>query len=768
LAEALEWLFFGYTVRCRRGNDQYSSVEYRDVYRNIHYPEDKTTHVELRALHEGDRVTLRRELIDGEDCQAYLDGQPVDGFTSLGFSPTASHPIIAQHGLRDFIYTIPKTRREILSYVLGLDPLIGLQKDIQDAHTEYKGRRPKDCDTYDSLSGTAEQYGMLRHVLSDLETGSLREARDSLLEETRERTNRPELPEVAVLERLSETRAKKEASVLNLSAYHIPEDLEAKSEMLMEKIERLNQNFLPVIGRVSEFIAASSQAPEENQIRFLKLGLELISALHPEVCPFCRRETLTEEQRRAYAKLVEEFEDPEELSKQIDGEVKELASEWQGVFEEASIFAPRLPEDESGDRIRQLLAENTELTEYEAARTKLVRQWEEWDGLHKEGEEKIQHARQVLKKQQYDKTFFEQLGTLPNRLRKLALSLFECQVVYKDQFHRIKRILEAKISSTEEVRAITLLQDFWNKWPEITKAVRYNHLESKFRELEVKVRSFIAEKQTERLEQKQRDIREWYELLNPNEDVTFSRIRVTKTALRLLGESYGKEIEAPPIFSQSQINCLGLAVYLVQATSAGDLGFVVLDDPVQSMDKSHSERLKMDVLDGLIKTGHQVILLTHLDKFAEGVGHAHRRRFPYRIEFAGYCQAGPNIEEKPPQLEDYLDQANEYKTGSAERRRQASGCVRRAVERIIKRLYQQATGSLPAEYRDVSFPRLKTDLLPKCDQLSPKEADGIRATYNFVVSYPHDDMTVEPPSNEQLQPHISRLEQLCKKHKLIQ
>jgi predicted ATP-dependent endonuclease of OLD family len=36
LAEALEWLFFGYTVRCRRGKDQYSKIEYRDIYRNAH------------------------------------------------------------------------------------------------------------------------------------------------------------------------------------------------------------------------------------------------------------------------------------------------------------------------------------------------------------------------------------------------------------------------------------------------------------------------------------------------------------------------------------------------------------------------------------------------------------------------------------------------------------------------------------------------------------------------------------------------------------
>jgi len=767
LAEALEWLFFGYTVRCRRGKDQYSKREYRDIYRNIHYPGDKRVYVELEAFHQDNAIALRRELIDAEDSQAYLNGQPIDDFTALGFSPTASCPVIAQHALRDFIYTNPNTRREILSYVLGLESLIRLQKDIQDAHTEYSRRKPKECLTYERLSGEAEQYGMLGAVLSFLDKGSLPEAQEALLEEIREITDSPELPESEVPERLSEIRARKEANVLNLSAYQITEALEDKSKELSEKIERLIQNYLPVIGGFTEFTKASSDSPKAKQIRFLKLGLELISDLHPEICPFCKQETLTEEQREEHAKLVEEFRDSKKISTRIDEELENLSLELEGIFKEGNDLAPKLPEGDNRDMIRQLLADKAELTEYETARIELERQRERWNNLHREGMEQMEYARKILKEQKYDAAFFEQLGKLSNRLKKLASSLFECQVAYKEQFYRIKPILEAKISSTEEVRGIALLQDFWNKWPEIARAVHYNLLELKLKELQAKVRTFIALKQEERLEQKERDIREWYELLNPNEDITFSRIRVTKTALRLLGESFGKEIEAPPNFSQSQINCLGLAVYLIQATSSGDLGFVVLDDPVQSMDESHSERLKIDVVDRLIETGHQVILLTHLDKFAENLALVHRRRFPYRIEFTGYSQNGPIIEEKPPQLKDYLDQANEYKTGNAERRRLACGCIRRAVERIIKMLYQQATGSLPVDYRDVSFPRLKRDLLPKCDQLSPRETDGIRATYNFVVSYPHDDMTIDPPAPEQLQTHISRLEQLCKEHDLI-
>jgi len=202
LAEALEWLFCGYTVRCRRGKDQYSKIEYRGTYRNIHYPDDERVYVELEALYQDNMITMRRELVDAEDSQAYLDGQPVDDFASLGFSPTASHPVIAQHGLRDFIYTKPSSRREIISYVLGLDSLIQLEKNAQTAHTKYKQERPKYSVTYDRLSTEARQYGVLDSMLNHLRTGSFPEARNDLLREIHKRTGIPDLPENLIPETL--------------------------------------------------------------------------------------------------------------------------------------------------------------------------------------------------------------------------------------------------------------------------------------------------------------------------------------------------------------------------------------------------------------------------------------------------------------------------------------------------------------------------------------------------------------------------------------
>jgi len=769
-AEALEWLFFGFTCRCRSGKDKYSKPEYKGTYRNIHYDGDDPPYVELEAVHNDKTVVLRRELIGEEDSEAYLDGSPVKDFTSLGFSSTASHPVIAQHGLRDFIYTNPKSRREILSYILGLETLMDLEQNIKNAHTKYIRRRLIERDSHDTLIREAKELGVLNDVVVLLEEGSLQQSKEALVNEIRNTTGSPNLNETEFLETLSQVRVKSEATVLDLTAFQPIDDLDFTKESLNIETRQLDEKFSNICDRVVAFAKSStSEDTDIRRIQFLRIGLELLHETEkPETCPFCGERTLTPEQIEGYADLTAKFDDPTQIAELIDKDLDELATAWVDFVEKTNINIPNLPHDEDLARIHQLLAGKSELKNYAQKRTALIDQIKLIETLREEGSRDIEHSRQLLKEPKDDEDLFLKFRDLPTRLEVLGGSLLDHRASYVEQFYKISPILKVKISSSEEVRILNLLQNLWSRWSEVSKALRYYQIENKFKLLQSEAKSFIAEKQKQKLEEKEKEIFEWYEVLNPEEDVSFKRIRVTKTALNLIGQSYGKEIEAPPNFSQSQINCLGLAVYLVKALSTGNLGFVVLDDPVQSMDEAHSERLKIDVLDKLLDTQHQVIVLTHLDKFAENMALTHRHRLPYRIEFSSYSQNGPIIETTPPRLEDYLDQAREYKKGNAERRRQSGRCLRMAVERITKMLYQQATGSLPAKYHRASFPLLKQEVLPKCDQLSPHEADGIRATYNFVVSYPHDDMTAEPPATEQLEPHISRLEQLARKHSLIQ
>src|SRR6516225_2743371 len=63
------------------------------------------------------------------------------------------------------------------------------------------------------------------------------------------------------------------------------------------------------------------------------------------------------------------------------------------------------------------------------------------------------------------------------------------------------------------------------------------------------------------------------------------------------------------IFSQSQLHCLGLALFLARAENEG-AGFIVLDDPVLSSDEDYRIHFNSSVLTALLALPIQVIVLT--------------------------------------------------------------------------------------------------------------------------------------------------------------
>jgi hypothetical protein len=70
------------------------------------------------------------------------------------------------------------------------------------------------------------------------------------------------------------------------------------------------------------------------------------------------------------------------------------------------------------------------------------------------------------------------------------------------------------------------------------------------------------------------------------------------------------------VMSQGELNALALSLFLPRATmSESPFGFIVIDDPVQSMDPSRVDGLAR-VLEGASKT-HQVIVFTHDDRLPE-------------------------------------------------------------------------------------------------------------------------------------------------------
>jgi len=63
------------------------------------------------------------------------------------------------------------------------------------------------------------------------------------------------------------------------------------------------------------------------------------------------------------------------------------------------------------------------------------------------------------------------------------------------------------------------------------------------------------------------------------------------------------------VFSQSQLHCLGLAMFLARAQHEG-FGFIILDDPVQSSDEDYRVHFNSTVLTELLKIPMQVVVIT--------------------------------------------------------------------------------------------------------------------------------------------------------------
>ena len=89
-------------------------------------------------------VEIKR-VIDQEEGPGvlYVDGNQVNDLSALGVSGEVRHPLILQHGIRDFVFAKPAERFSLISAQLGMGALNALQASIQNASRSFK-TKPED------------------------------------------------------------------------------------------------------------------------------------------------------------------------------------------------------------------------------------------------------------------------------------------------------------------------------------------------------------------------------------------------------------------------------------------------------------------------------------------------------------------------------------------------------------------------------------------------------------------------------------------------
>ena len=146
-----------------------------------------------------------------------------------------------------------------------------------------------------------------------------------------------------------------------------------------------------------------------------------------------------------------------------------------------------------------------------------------------------------------------------------------------------------------------------------------------------------------------------------------------------------REVDVLRVFSESQVNALGVAAFVTRSKLLGHT-MLVLDDPVQSMDEDHFKTFARDLISDVLDDGFQIILLTHNDTFARDVSHYHYGRPDYvtmsirhsRREGSVVTEGNRRVSERLKLAESMIDAGNAS---------EAWRYIRLAIERLYTVTY---------------------------------------------------------------------------------
>ena len=657
LSEALEWLLTG--VLSRRESGQYGSArELAGCISNGFRPAEEATWVKALVEIDGRPVELKRTLI-----QDYTDSgasRPTSVFTVDGEDLSSSeehaffedlfagvHPILMQHTLREFVHNSPEKRRAYFERLLQVDELTAL---IEKAVVG----KPK-LNAFPNPTGS-QGLAVLRRLGSMLNTPGA----------------------TATLQRIERTPAasvpsKLRDGLLEVARLEFPEigdsvSFEACRQLLVERQVSVREHDFPILALLrktsespsldysavrtasatlnaavtavaeAEVGAAGIAAAERAVASVFKIliseGLIDPTTTEAQTCPVCMDAGTTLQGARlaevqAWLPLTELLQ----TAKDALGERQSSLHDELDRFDEAAgCFAAALPphaefEESLGGMPAPLAGD--------------------FSSAYKEAADLARASRslQILTGQL--RSAVDAAAKAPGELTGLRVAigtLTETEDRFTQGISRLKdkvSHLDATVAEVSRQDAEYLKRDLWREVADSPAAIASeiawgNALKSAQRYLE-NLRLRLIETRGEIIEEARRTFTAslstvWAELRR-DVGARFSQLAIPEAR----GKGYKLELEvkaaiedaaaqlevdALRIFSESQINVIGLAAYITRARLLGHQ-LLIFNDPVQSMDAEHFDSFSSGLLPGLLAAGNQVLILTHSETFARKISHAH-------------------------------------------------------------------------------------------------------------------------------------------------
>jgi len=604
IAEAIEWLFYGTTKRRQRG-DTYSRSEYAGTFANVHG--GQPVEVEALVQFNGTTVRLCRRMTTDESSETLIEGV-LAPFTALLNPLEAVYPVIAQHGLQTFIHAKPKDRRDAICAALGLDELTSLKSALDSARTSFQRTPPRvvtqarrelmeNAAVLAQIDATAPLAARWRRTPPQVnvaaDTAALLQASAVLAGTSCSTVD--EALEALRAQRLIASRA-----VFDSSKLSPPDDAAAIRTALGSKSQVVLQSLATVERLIAAAIAAIVSAYPTVLLEFWSKGLEL--ADDSAECPMCDATTLSErrknELRSRLAAATRSMASHKAMVDAIDRAKVQLAEVKEAIDHLG------ISQLQSGDRehlsrmyVEQPDSLNTLLSRYDRfdeARHAILAEIASTTDF-------LSHCTTRLSDPANASTVNSEAASAKDRPAEPLSASLDAYDAYVEGWAAFEPSLSSRIASDKVVAKIDAVGKTLRKLSHMRVLYRYDHVLTEAQELIRSVEAEIQLQQGALLTTRGTEVKDLYDRLNRGANVGFDTMEPGTDSMKLHASSFGIRMSAAANLSECQLNCVGLAMWLMRATTpSSPFGFVLLDDPVQSMDDDHTEAFISDVVPHLM------------------------------------------------------------------------------------------------------------------------------------------------------------------------
>lgn len=790
LAEALEFLITGHSSR--RDLLGGAKAEYDDSLRNAHLPDgDLDVYIEAGVVDPlGVPHKVRRELVQdfgyGTECASRLliDGLLVEDLAAVGLpmsDPPVRAPVLLQHILRHVLATEPKQRVGYFKALLSLTDLDLLRERVAAVRSTLEREVP---------GATIAEVATLLQTPAAQAATAIQAVADGALDAEAIAT----VVDAAFLTAGSALLGTPPASRPQLQAA-----LEAQIAEQAEEAFPL-QAFTatatasavadpPPRPDLDAFANALGQADRDAArlapLLAAALAVEDLAGLdHPMDCPICatpnaltpaRIATLRNQLRRTTAVDAAAVA-AGGVVQRARQDLEHLLSELPGAVPAAGTWSPEQLATAAA-QLRRLDIDDTLAAPALAAAASLL---SATDGVRTA----IKAVTEMLDRTALDiKARNDLSGDLAGTYAALADAAEELQRASHDH-HEALQTLRAVVEPSVRHRVAgsgfaellnlvahgeQLVQDL------VAEAGRKRTI-TRLKSAEQALSKGAGRVLDARFEQMSEAINGWWATIRPDELVGFGGVRrraggsrFVNLAATLRSSTSGAAVvrDAIGVYSDSQLNALGLSIFLARAELLGSR-VVVLDDPIPGSDSDHRLTFVQNTLARLLDAGTQVVLTTFDSKLADWAqsNHDHRGLVSYQLTLSD-----PSAGVDPTQTSDtfsrlLLEAEDNLYSPTSRGRRAACGSYRAAAERLAKQIVatgrtRDGTMCTVADIH-VEAPMLNK-LVPLVSGYALDEAEkGQWRTFNKVLNPGNHDDDV-PPTTE-LKVVRGNLRRIAKKH----